>query len=73
MVKLQFGGLPIAKIQDGGYYRFINDILVQLIFIITFSTDCPSQILIDTLPRSSDHCLILLMCYLIFVHEYSVV
>ena len=24
MVKLQFGGLPIAKIQDGGYYPFIN-------------------------------------------------
>ena len=31
MVELQFGGLPIAKIQDGGYYSFINDILLQLI------------------------------------------
>ena len=24
MVKLQFGGLSIAKIQDGRYYPFIN-------------------------------------------------
>ena len=59
--------------QDDKYYPFINYIFIELILKITFSTDCPSQIVIDTSPRSSDHCLILLMCYLIFVPEYPVV
>ena len=45
MVKLQFEGLSIVKIQDGGYYPFINEISVQLIL------KSPSP-LIDTSPRS---------------------
>ena len=52
MIKLQFGGLPIVKNPRWRLLSIYTWYFTTANLKITFSTDCPWQILIDILPKS---------------------